>query len=100
MIDFKFSSATEKIAELSQYSDFSQSETIVLDFAESFLARFSRSRSFYILYLDNFFTTRKLYQRLYELDIEANDTAKAESDISKELAYLHDAMTKQNDHRE
>ncbi len=100
MIDFRFSSATEKIAELDQYPDFSQSETIVLDFAETLLARFSRPRSFYVLHLDNFFTTRKLYQQLYELGIDANGTAKAGSEIPKELAYLRDTMTKQNDHEE
>ncbi len=100
LIDFKFSSATEKVAELEQYPGFSQSEAVVLTLAESLLARFPRPRPFYVLHLDNFFTTRKLYQRLYELGIGANGTAKAGSGIPKELAYLRDAMTKQNDHGE
>ncbi|ERF72396.1 hypothetical protein EPUS_07558 [Endocarpon pusillum Z07020] len=90
MVDFRFSSATEKVAELGGYPEFSQSEAIVLDLAEPF----------YVLHLDNFFTTRKLYQRLYELGIGANGTAKAGSGIPKELAYLRDAMTKQNDYGE
>ena len=100
MIDFKFSSAIKKVAELRDYSDFSQSEAVVLDFAHSLLIRFPRSKPFYILHLNNFFTTRKLYQELYELGISANGTAKAGSGIPKELAYLRDVMTKQNDHRE
>jgi hypothetical protein len=100
MIDFKFSSAIEKIAELGEYSEFSHSEAIVLDFAHTLLTRFPRPKPFYVLHLNNFFTTRKLYQELYELGIGANETAKAGSGIPKELAYLRDAMTKQNDHGE
>ncbi len=64
------------------------------------MTRFPRSKPFYVLHLDNFFTTCKLYQRLYELGIGANGTAKAGSGIPKELAYLRDAMTKQNNHGE
>ena len=82
MIDFKFSSAIEKVAELRRYPDFSQSEAIVLDFAESLLARFPRPKPFYVLHLDNFFTTRKLYQRLYELGIGANGTK-----LKQDLVY-------------
>jgi hypothetical protein len=53
-----------------------------------------------VLHLDNFFSTRKLYQELYELGISANNTAKAGSGIPKELACLRDVMMKQNDHGE
>ena len=95
IIDFKFSSITKKVTKLEQYSEFSQNESIILNLVESFLTCFSRSRSFYILYLNNFFITYKLYQRLYELGIEVNDTAKIESNILKELTYLRDVMTKQ-----
>jgi hypothetical protein len=70
----------------------------VLDLAHSLLAHFPRLKPFYILHVDNFFTTRALYQELYELGIGTNDTAKAGSGIPKELAYLREAMTKQNDH--
>ena len=71
-----------------------------MNLIESFLTRFSRSRSFYVLHLNNFFTIRKFYQRLYELGIGINGTVKAESGISRELIYLRDTMTKQNDHGE
>ena len=94
IIDFKFSSTIERVTELGEYSNFSQSEAVVLDFAHLLLERFPRLRPFYILHLDNFFTTRKLYQELYDFGIDVNNTAKAESGIPKELAYLRDAMTK------
>ena len=100
MIDFKFTSGQQKIAQLESNPGISQSESVVLDLAHSLLKRFPRPRPFYVLHLDNFFTTRKLYQELYELGIGANGTAKAGSGIPKELAYLRDAMTKQNNHRE
>jgi len=100
MIDFKFTSGQQKIAQLGPYPHFSQSEAVVLDLAHSLLKRFPRPRPFYVLHLDNFFTTRALYQELYELGIGANGTAKAGSGIPKELACLGDAMTKQNDHGE
>jgi Transposase IS4 len=48
--------------------------------------------------MDNFFTTCALYQELYEQGIGANGTANAGSGIPKELRYLRDAMTKQNNH--
>jgi len=73
---------------------------VVLDLAHSLLKRFPRPRPFYVLHLDNFFTTRKLYQELYELGIGANSTAKAGSGILKELVYLRNVMTKQNNHGE
>jgi Transposase IS4 len=98
MVDFKFSSAVEKIAELEHYEGFTPSESIVLDLANTLTERFSRPRPFYVLHLDNFFTTRRLYQELYERGIGANGTAKAGSGIPKELAYLRDAMTKEKDH--
>jgi Transposase IS4 len=100
MVDFKFSSAVEKVAELEHYDGFSSSESVVLDLASSLIERFPRVQPFYVLHLDNFFTTRKLYQRLYELGIGANGTAKAGSGIPKELAYLRDTMTKEKDHGE
>jgi hypothetical protein len=48
--------------------------------------------------MNNFFTTRELYNELYKQGVGANGTAKAGSGIPKELAYLREAMTKQNDH--
>jgi Transposase IS4 len=100
MVDFKFSSTIERVAELEHYEGFTSSESIVLDLASTLVERFPRPRPFYILHLDNFFTTRKLYQELYEREIGANGTAKAGAGIPKELAYLRDAMTKEKDHGE
>ncbi len=100
MIDFRFTSGQQKIAQLGSYPGFSQSESVVLDLAYSLLKRFPQPRPFYVLHLDNFFTTRALYQELYELGIGANGTAKAGSGIPKELACLGEAMTKQNNHGE
>jgi Transposase IS4 len=100
LVDFKSSSAVEKIAELEHYEGFTPSESIVLDLANTLTERFPRPRPFYVLHLDNFFTTRRLYQELYERGIGANGTAKARSGIPKELAYLRDAMTKEKDHGE
>ena len=100
IIDFKFNNIIEKIIELRKYLEFSQSKVIILDLIKSLLTRFPHSRSFYVLHLNNFFTTYKLYQRLYELEIGVNDTVKTGSGISKELTYLRETMTKQNDHEE
>jgi Transposase IS4 len=88
IVDFKFSSAIKKMAELEHYKGFTLSKSIVLDLASTLIKRFSRPWLFYVLHLDNFFTTRKLYQELYERGIGANGTAKAGSGILKELAYL------------
>jgi Transposase IS4 len=100
MVDFRFTSGQQKVAQLTSYSGFSASESVVLDLAHTLLKRFPRPTPFYVLHLDNFFTTRRLYQKLYELGIGANGTAKAGSGIPKELACLGDAMTKQKDHGE
>lgn len=100
MVDFKFTSAQEKIAQMELFAEFSQSESVILNLAQSLLERFPRPRPYYVLHMDNFFTTRALYQRLYELGIGANGTAKAGSGIPKELACLGEAMSKQNDHGE
>jgi hypothetical protein len=100
MVDFKFSSAVKKVAELEYYDGFSLSKSVVLNLASSLIERFPRIQPFYVLHLDNFFTTRKLYQRLYELGIRANSTAKTGSGILKKLAYLRDTMTKEKDHKE
>ena len=100
MIDFRFTSKTEKIAELGSYPQWSDSEAVVLDLAKSLLQRFPRPKPFYVLHLDNFFTTHALYSELYRLGIGANGTAKAGSGIPKELAYLRDTMTKEKDYRE
>jgi hypothetical protein len=61
IVDFKFSSAVKKIAELEYYNSFSLSESVILDLASSLIERFPRVQPFYVLHLDNFFTTRKLY---------------------------------------
>ena len=94
IIDFKFNNIIEKVIKLKRYFKFSQNETIILDLTDSFLLRFLRSRPFYVLYLDNFFTTYKLYQRLYELGIKVNNMTKTESDILKKLTYLRNVITK------
>ena len=89
MIDFKFTSAVERVANLEpeehsdSEEDFTQSETVILNLANSLLAHFPRPEPFYVLHLDNFFTTRRLYERLYKLGIRANGTAKAGSGIPK-----------------
>jgi hypothetical protein len=61
IVDFKFSSAIKKVAELEDYKGFILSKSIVLDLASTLIERFPRPRPFYVLYLDNFFTIRKLY---------------------------------------
>jgi Transposase IS4 len=50
--------------------------------------------------MNNFFTTCELYNKLYKQEVGANGTAKAGSGIPKELAYLREAMIKQNDHED
>jgi Transposase IS4 len=74
------------------------SKAVVLDLALSLSTRFPRSRPFYVLHIDNFFTTQRLYQELYKQGIGANGTTKAGSGIPKELCYLRDTLRKQNDH--
>ena len=61
IINFKFNNITKKVIKLERYSKFSQNETIILNLIDSLLLRFLRSRSFYVLYLNNFFITRKFY---------------------------------------
>jgi hypothetical protein len=61
---------------------------VILNLVKSLLIRFPRLKPFYILHMNNFFTTRKLYDELYKQEVGANGTAKAGSDIPKELAYL------------
>ena len=100
MVDFRFTSGQQKVAQLTSYSGFSTSESVVLNLAYTLLKRFLRSTPFYVLHLNNFFITRRLYQKLYELGIGANGTAKAGSGIPKELACLRDAITKQKDYKE
>jgi Transposase IS4 len=68
--------------------------------ATTLIERFRRPQPFYVLHLDDFFNTCKLYQELYERGIRANGAAKAGVDIPKELAYLRDAMTKEKDYGE
>jgi hypothetical protein len=77
---------------------FSASESVSLDLTTTLIQRFPQPAPFYVLHLDNFFTTRKLYERPYELEIRANGTAKLGSGIPKELALLRDLMTRQNHH--
>jgi Transposase IS4 len=100
MVNFKFSSTIKKVAKLEDYKNFTLSESIVLDLASTLIECFLCLQPFYILYLDNFFTTCKLYQELYNCKIEVNGTVKAGSDILKELAYLQDTITKEKDHGE
>jgi Transposase IS4 len=98
MVDFRFTSKQEKVAEIGPWPSWTTSEAVVLDLATSLLVRFPRPRPFYVLYIDNFFTTQRLYQELYKQGIGANGTAKAGSGIPKELCYLRDTLRKQNDH--
>lgn len=98
MIDFRFTSVQEKIAQIDDYPEWSSSEAVVLDLVHSLKARFPQPTPYYTIHMDNFFTTRKLYQRLYQLGVGSNGTAKAGSGIPKELAYLREATTKQNNH--
>jgi Transposase IS4 len=98
MVDFRFSSLIQKVAECVQQPGFSASESVILDLTTTLIQRFPQPAPFYVLHLDNFFTTRKLYERLYELGIGANGTAKLGSGIPKELALLRDLMTRQNHH--
>jgi Transposase IS4 len=98
MVDFRFTSKQEKVAEIGPWSSWTTSEAVVLDLATSLLVRFPRPRPFYVLHIDNFFTNQRLYQELYKQGIRANGTAKAGSGIPKELCYLRDTLRKQNDH--
>jgi Transposase IS4 len=100
MVNFKFSSIIKKVAELEHYEGFTLSKSIVLNLANMLVERFLYLRPFYVLHLDNFFTTCRLYQKLYKHGIEANGTAKAGASIPKELAYLQDTMMKKKDHGE
>jgi Transposase IS4 len=66
MIDFKFTSRQERVAELGIWPGYSQSEAVVLDLAKSPIVCFSQPVSFYVLHFDNFFTTRTFYQVFYD----------------------------------
>jgi hypothetical protein len=48
----------------------------------------------YALFVDNFFTSAKLFKALKTLNIEACETAKVESEFSKQLIRLRAAATK------
>ena len=100
MIDFRYTSAEQKVAELRPCPDKSQTEAVVLDLAKTLLTRFGKSTPYYVLHLDNFFTRYTLYEELYARGIGANGTAKAGSGIPKELILLQDVMTKQINHEE
>jgi hypothetical protein len=76
------------VAKLEHYKSFTLSKLIILNLASTLVECFSHLQLFYVLYLNNFFTTCKLYQELYERGIRANSTAKAGAGILKELAYL------------
>lgn len=90
LIDFRFSSATEKIAEIDEEWEndgWSASEALIMELTTAIQKRFPQ-KSPYIFHLDNFFTRRKLFQALFDRGIGANGTAKLGSGIPKELAYL------------
>lgn len=98
IVDFRFTSGVSKVAELGQWPGFSTSEAVVLDLAETLTTRFPRPSPFYVLHIDNFFTTRKLYEQLHSQGIGANGSAKAGSGVPRELVLLREVMPRQTDH--
>lgn len=99
MLNFKFSSARTKIAEIRPYPGYSNGETVVLRLTEELLVRFPPPTSpYYTLHIDNFFTRVRLYEELYKKGIGANGTCKAGSGISRELALFRDCTSKEKNY--
>ena len=89
---FLFTSKICKIAELKPIADLTDSSSVVVQLCKSLPADLD-----YVVYTDNFFSSTKLFIALKELEIDACDTAKAESDYSVSLLKLRKALSKKKD---
>ena len=97
LIDFRFTSAEQKIAEIGDWEGFTASEVVVLDLITQLQTRLPRSTSSpYILHTDNFFTRISLFSKLYEFGIGANETAKAGSGILRSWSFYENFYRRRN----
>ena len=92
LCSFMFTSKICKIAELKSIDDLTDSSSVVVQ-----LCKFLPVDLDYVVYTDNFFSCIKLFIVLKKLEIDACDTAKADSDYSVSLLKLREALSKKKD---
>lgn len=96
LLDFRFTSATESIAELKgDWSKWPPTAKLILELATSIKRRF-RSDHSYVVHLDRFFSRLALFQRLFEEGIGANGTCATGAGHPQDLLHLNKLWTKQS----
>jgi hypothetical protein len=92
LYNFVFTSRTEKIAQIPMKKNERQISIII----KQLLQTLPNQGKGHVVYLNNFFSTVKLYSDLKKLGIGACETCKAENDIPQPLSNLRGALSMQD----